>query len=379
MKSEALRTVIKAARYLLVLPLLVAPWIACEDAPTFDNTSKQPRACDADCDCYSGNNYELGTRCKGGLCLCPVPSHYPTPCCQKGAGDLDCNRQCRPIEECDPADIGVAGTASTTASTGGSGVECSTAADCAIKPADRRCGEVECVAGECRLTLKPIQKIESQLRGDCVSDYCDGQGGVITLPDGEDDYNDGKECTFDTCEDLLAQNILLPDGSPCPEIGAGACFDGRCVECVDGVADFCGNGFTCDALHCVPAMCWQSKNGMVDPGLETGIDCGGSCYPCFNPQTCKLASDCMEGICLGGMCALPTHSDGVKNDNETGIDCGCLNCAPCPDDFECEKGENCASLVCWGAKCQAPKCNDGRQNGDETGVDCGGACNVACP
>jgi hypothetical protein len=118
---------------------------------------------------------------------------------------------------------------------------------------------------------------------------------------------------------------------------------------------------------------------MVDSPLETGIDCGGQCYPCFNPQTCNVETDCADGVCSAGMCALPTHSDGIKNDNETGVDCGCINCAPCPDGFECEKGENCQSLVCWGGKCQAPKCNDGRQNGDETGIDCGASCNNSCP
>lgn len=82
---------------------------------------------------------------------------------------------------------------------------------------------------------------------------------------------------------------------------------------------------------------------------------------------------------MGGMCALPTHSDGVKNDNESGIDCGCMNCALCPDDFGCDVGQNCKSGVCWGGKCQVPACNDGVQNGDEAGVDCGAACNNACP
>lgn len=256
---------------------------------------------------------------------------------------------------------------------------CATAADCTEKPADARCGSVACSNGECVLTFRPIEKIDSQIRGDCVSTYCDGQGSTIVLPDGEDDYNDGKECTFDTCESLLAQNIPFPDGSPCPETGAGTCFDGRCVECIDGVADICGNGFACAGVSCVPTECWQNINGMVDPPLETGVDCGGQCALCFNPQSCNSGSDCAEGVCFGGMCALPTHSDGVKNDNEAGVDCGCVNCAPCPDDFECETWENCQSLVCWGGKCQAPKCNDGRQNGDEIGLDCGQACNNSCP
>jgi beta-glucanase (GH16 family) len=44
-----------------------------------------------------------------------------------------------------------------------------------------------------------------------------------------------------------------------------------------------------------------------------------------------------------------TCSDGIKNGNETGIDCG-GDCLPCET------------------------CDDGLQNGNETGVDCGGDC-----
>ena len=384
---------------LWLLPLGLIP-LACSEEPIFvDNTCTPPVACEELADCYSEGNYELGTECRNSQCLCPDwEGMSPLPCCLKGSGPNDCKRQCRPIEDCEPepcatgtgeasasgaggegtGGTGGAGGAGGTGGDGGAIVPgCVTAADCTEKPADARCGEVECISGECRLTSKPIEKISSQIRGDCVSTYCDGQGATIVLPDGEDDYNDGKECTFDTCENLTAENVLLPNGSPCPETGAGVCYEGKCVECTED--NNCANGFACDALLCVPAACWQNKNNMADPPLETGVDCGGQCYPCFNLQTCKTAFDCVHGVCAGGKCALPTHSDGVKNDNETGIDCGCASCAPCQDGFECETGDNCQSLVCWAGKCQAPKCDDGRKNGDETGIDCGGACNNACP
>lgn len=51
-----------------------------------------------------------------------------------------------------------------------------------------------------------------------------------------------------------------------------------------------------------------------------------------------------------------TCTDGIKNGNETGIDCGGA-CKACE---------------------ATPTCTDGVQNGDETGVDCGGSCK-ACP
>ncbi|MCX6810170.1 MAG: hypothetical protein NTY30_00305 [Candidatus Berkelbacteria bacterium] len=64
----------------------------------------------------------------------------------------------------------------------------------------------------------------------------------------------------------------------------------------------------------------------------------------------KVASDLIESA---------TCSDGIKNQNETGVDCGgsCNACSITP---------------------QPITCSDGIQSGDETGVDCGGSCNV-CP
>ncbi len=69
----------------------------------------------------------------------------------------------------------------------------------------------------------------------------------------------------------------------------------------------------------------------VKNGNETGVDCGGSCPACTPTASC---------------------TDGVKNGNETGVDCGgsCPACTP------------------------TASCTDGVKNGNETGVDCGGSC-----
>jgi len=50
-----------------------------------------------------------------------------------------------------------------------------------------------------------------------------------------------------------------------------------------------------------------------------------------------------------------TCEDGIKNGDETGIDCGGSNCSPCRP---------------------VPSCNDGILNGDESDIDCGGS---TCP
>jgi hypothetical protein len=101
-------------------------------------------------------------------------------------------------------------------------------------------------------------------------------------------------------------------------------------------------------------------------GDETGIDCGGA-----NCPTCPVVPTCSDGIrngdetgidCGGANCptcpVVPTCSDGIRNGDETGIDCGGANCPTCP---------------------VVPTCSDGIRNGDETGIDCGGANCPTCP
>jgi hypothetical protein len=101
-------------------------------------------------------------------------------------------------------------------------------------------------------------------------------------------------------------------------------------------------------------------------GDETGIDCGGA-----NCPTCPVVPTCNDGIrngdetgidCGGANCptcpVVPTCNDGIRNGDETGIDCGGANCPTCP---------------------VVPTCSDGIRNGDETGIDCGGANCPTCP
>jgi hypothetical protein len=108
---------------------------------------------------------------------------------------------------------------------------------------------------------------------------------------------------------------------------------------------------------------------------ETGIDCGGpNCDPCESGEDCIDNSDCQSGVCADGICQPSTCSDGVQNGNETGIDCGGPDCDPCTSGEDCLVNSDCQSGVCAGGICQTPTCFDSVQNGNETGVDCGGDC-----
>jgi hypothetical protein len=66
--------------------------------------------------------------------------------------------------------------------------------------------------------------------------------------------------------------------------------------------------------------------------------------------------------------------DGVRNGDETGVDCGGRVCVGCiNDESQCSNGRvECDSYICVDGVCQPPTCEDGVRNGDEEGVDCGG-------
>ncbi len=89
---------------------------------------------------------------------------------------------------------------------------------------------------------------------------------------------------------------------------------------------------------------------------ESGLDCGGSCPPCF------------------------TCFDRQLNQDETDIDCGGMLCKKCINDMQCVRDSDCESNYCNpNGVCANPSCNDGFQNHDEEGIDCGGSCARKCP
>ncbi len=118
----------------------------------------------------------------------------------------------------------------------------------------------------------------------------------------------------------------------------------------------------------------------VKNGDETGVDCGGTCAPakrCADGAACRSGNDCASSAC-NGTCQAPSCADGVKNGTETGFDCG-GSCAPvkkCGTGVACTVNGDCVSDACAGGLCAASsaQCGDGVQNGTETGIDCGGSC-----
>jgi len=185
--------------------------------------------------------------------------------------------------------------------------------------------------------------------------------------------------------------VVGPDGSPAPNpTGDGAAPDtGPPPPPCGRLTTLCKDGEKCDgAPDCVSKICRENvcqpaapKDGAKN-GDETDVDCGGSKAPaCADGKGCVVGADCTSGVCKGGVCQVPNDTDGVKNGDETGKDCGGSSSKKCPTGEGCNTTADCDSVKCdtVAKKCLAAAYDDGIKNKDETGIDCGGGAPTKCP
>ena len=146
---------------------------------------------------------------------------------------------------------------------------------------------------------------------------------------------------------------ILPCAGPgnCPGVCDGA---GTCIGCLQDTD--CGPGHTCEAGN----VCSSCGDGLKN-GDETGVDCGGACPLC--PGTCNVDADCPGGYCWEGLCV--RCNDGIQNGDEQGVDCGTLD-SHCPvclgfyctDDMQCVSGQCSADRSCCKVACDGcTRCN----------------------
>ena len=94
---------------------------------------------------------------------------------------------------------------------------------------------------------------------------------------------------------------------------------------------------------CDPDACADG----IRNGNESGLDCGGGfCDSCPDGQICLASSDCQSGVCTALQCAAPACDDGVMNGDEPSVDCGGANCGGCADGERCGADADCASGLC---------------------------------
>ena len=101
---------------------------------------------------------------------------------------------------------------------------------------------------------------------------------------------------------------------------------------------------------------------------ESDIDCGGECSTCADGKACVSAANCQSGVCSGSRCQAASCTDGVKNGAEVAVDCG-GGCGLCDTGKSCTDAAQCKSGVCQSGSCQAASCTDNVKNGNELDVD----------
>jgi len=175
-----------------------------------------------------------------------------------------------------------------------------------------------------------------------------------------------KTCKAPACDDGVKnadETDLDCGGATCAKCDVQkTCADS--TDCASGVCAEGSGGKRCQAPTC--------SDGIKD-GDETDVDCGGgTCGKCSETKGCTVRDDCSTDVCKSGVCVVPVCNDGETNGSETDVDCGGPDCPRCASTKACTTADDCASGVCTDNVCKAPTCTDSMKNGNETDTDCGG-------
>lgn len=139
---------------------------------------------------------------------------------------------------------------------------------------------------------------------------------------------------------------------------------------------YCSNGGQFSKNCQVENTCNNSQKD----GAESDVDCGGAmCPKCADTKACGSNDDCASGFCDNNVCATKTCakdsecgsglkcnldegicytpescSDGIKNQDETDIDCG-GSCSACTFGQKCLEASDCDTNECTGNVCSGTK------------------------
>ncbi len=159
-----------------------------------------------------------------------------------------------------------------------------------------------------------------------------------------------------------------PANLSCPVVNGSGTISGNVTNV--SVSCSCASGYSACSGACVDTATDSNNCGGCGVVCPANFACSsGGCVA----AACTTTADCSGGdVCLGGTCQAPTCTDGVRDGQETDVDCGGGTCTTCAAGQHCAAPGDCASGVCTSGICQGPTCFDGVKNGVETDVDCGG-------
>lgn len=126
---------------------------------------------------------------------------------------------------------------------------------------------------------------------------------------------------------------------------------------LNNIKDLAGNAIQANTItYPAPTCSDGSKNGN-----ETGVDCGGSCGTCKCNNCAGISgANCYSNNLTGGMCQpLASCTNSTKDGNESDIDCGgagtplnsTAGCAPCAATKSCNVHSDCSSFLCIAGVC----------------------------
>jgi hypothetical protein len=167
--------------------------------------------------------------------------------------------------------------------------DCPIATDCMV---EWRCERNLCM----EIGDSPVDS-GSQKTGDCEQLVVTPDGKMKACRDDKDRPTAMDACKRGICTDVGKGEEVIAEGEPCENGVNGVCTSaGECVRCIAATNAGCMPGQVCYDTGAVPnvVQCSTCPDGLRN-GDETDLDCGGHCpKKCGAGQGCKLASDCSD-------------------------------------------------------------------------------------
>lgn len=150
--------------------------------------------------------------------------------------------------------VGKGGTGGGAGGDRPDGGECTVAEDC--PETGNECVKRVCEDGVCGTkNVEAGYRVEDQETGDCKVKQCDGNGAVETVNDDTDVFDDGNDCTIDSCEDGEPKHAPTAKDTACGEGGKLKCDgDGQCVGCTTA-SECSGEDTFCKERACDEGVC----------------------------------------------------------------------------------------------------------------------------